>query len=179
MAKLDEELVAAFIVEKFKVTQAEAWEFVDSVKQRAKEEVLEKEPSGERKKKEYVVVVYDPEKKLNLDNYSAFVVEKLPTTVLENGSTIPDSTSDREWGDLELTNLLEVSIKEAKRKYSKKGPYNSLADIVQYAPAKLLKSAGLKFISKNPSSIITFSSDNLKNEEDDMLELSNTSMFIQ
>lgn len=178
MAKLDEELVAAFIVEKFKVTQSEAWDFIDSVKRRAKEEAAEKESSGERKKKEYAVVVYDPEKKLNLDNYSAFIVEKVPTSILENGSSL-DSTSDRDWGDLELPNLLDVSIKEAKRKYSKKGPFNSLADIVQYAPAKMLKNAGLKFISKNPSSIITFASDNLKNEEDDMLQISNNTMFVQ
>ena len=38
MAKLDEELVAAFIVEKFNVTQSEAWEFIDSIKAQAKVE---------------------------------------------------------------------------------------------------------------------------------------------
>ena len=38
MAKLDEELVAAFVVEKFNVTQAEAWEFIDSIKAQAKVE---------------------------------------------------------------------------------------------------------------------------------------------
>lgn len=177
MAKLDEEFVAALIVEKFNVTQAQAWEFVDEVKNRIKAEPAEKGEGSERKKKEYVIVIADPNKALNLENYTGAIFEKLPSTVEENGSRI-ETSPEREWGDLETSNLLEVALGELKNKHSKKGPYECLGDIIELAPNKVLKKVGLKPITKSPVSLITFSSDKF-DKVDSFVTLNSAIDFIK
>lgn len=154
MAKLDEELVAAFVVEKFNVTQAEAWEFVDSIKAQAKVEAdAEAAEKSERKKKQYVIAISDPDNKLEdiLKKYTGYIIEKL---AINNG----------EWGDLELPDKLDDAIEEIKKKYSKKGPFKIMDDILCQPPNKYWKEKGLKLVSKNPIALIPVTLKNLKAE---------------
>lgn len=162
MAKLDEELVAAFIVEKFNVTQSEAWEFIDSIKAQAKvESDAEAAEKAERKKKQYVIAISDPKNKLgdSLKNYTGYILEKL-------------EVNDVEWGDLELPNKLDDSIAEIKKKYSKKGPFNIMDDILCQPPNKYWKEKGIKLVSKNPIALIPVTLKNLKAEIAEELEAS-------
>lgn len=152
MAKLDEELVAAFVVEKFNVTQSEAWEFIDSIKAQAKVDAeAEAAEKGERKKKQYVIAISDPKNKLadSLKNYTGYIIEKL-------------EVNDAEWGDLELPDKLDDSIAEIKKKYSKKGPFNIMDDILCQPPNKYWKEKGIKVVSKNPIALIPITLKNLK-----------------
>lgn len=156
MAKLDEELVAAFIVEKFKVTQSEAWEFVDEVKAQAKADAeAEAAEKGERKKKQYIVAVSDPENKYEnvLKDLTGYIIEKLPT-------------ADGEWGDLELSKKIDDCISEIKTKYSKKGPFECLDDLLNYVPGKYWKEKGIKLLNKKEqiSALIPVTLKNLKEE---------------
>ena len=154
MAKLDEELVAAFIVEKFNVTQSEAWEFIDSIKAQAKVEAdAEAAEKAERKKKQYVIAISDPKNKLKgiLKSYAGYIIEKL-------------EIDDVEWGDLELPGKLDDAIEEIKKKYSKKGPFEIMDDILCQPPNKYWKEKGLKLVSKNPIALIPVTLKNLKAE---------------
>lgn len=154
MAKLDEELVAAFVVEKFNVTQAEAWEFIDSIKAQAKVEAdAEAAEKTERKKKQYVIAISDPNNNLEniLKYYTGYIIEKL-------------ATNNGEWGDSELPGKLNDAIEEIKKKYSKKGPFKIMDDILCQPPNKYWKEKGLKLVSKNPIALIPVTLKNLKAE---------------
>ena len=175
MAKLDEELVAAFIVEKFNVTQAEAWEFIDSVKAQEKIDKEAKEASGERKKKEYVILIADPEGKLNVEDYTGYIIEKLPTSLKEDPSNIDDVSTERSWGDLESESFINAIKSTASSKYSKKGPFSCMGDLLSYLPNKVFKSAGMKVVSKNPISLIPIST----KFEEESLELTDNIEFLK
>lgn len=156
MAKLDEELVAAFVVEKFNITQTEAWEFIDKIKAQAKIDAeAEAAEKGERKKKQYVIAISDPDNKLgdSLKNYTGYIIEKL-------------EVNNAEWGDLDLQDKLNDSIPDIKTKYSKKGPFKTVDDILCYVPAKYWKEKGVKVVAKNPIALIPVSLDKLEDDEE-------------
>lgn len=151
MSKLSDTNVVAIAKKKFNCSDEEAWSFVDEViaEDKKEKELTESEPK-EKANKEFMVVYADPKAAMYEENanccHSGFIIQKLPA-INSEGDLVG-------WGDLDISERLDKLTEYAREKHRKKGPFECIADLLQYVPAKTLKEFGLKVVSKEPASIV-------------------------
>lgn len=148
MSKLSDTNVAAIAKKKFNCSDEEAWSFVEEVmaEDKKEKELTESEPK-EKVEKEYVVVVPGDDGSTRLEGRVGFILQKLPVMNSEGELT--------SWGDLDIDDRLDKLTEYAREKHRKKGPFECVADLLQYVPSKTLKEFGIKVITKDPVSVVT------------------------
>ena len=158
MSKLSDTNVAAMAEEVFQCSNDEAWDFVGKVIEADKKDKEAEDTEVKEKRQRYFMVVApnpeqtEPVVEMPLMGY---MIERLPTMHgVDEG--IPE-----EWGDLEIADVLERITTEMREKHSKKGPFESIGDLFEAAPAKLLKEYAIKLVSKNAVSLISARPGNL------------------
>lgn len=155
MPKLSEENVVAVLMEQFKATNDTAFEFCQTVKERDRKEKEEAAPK-DKVEKRFAVVIPDPKGELpkTLEKFSAYVIELLPTSVPENSLDYEDRGDLRELGENEIEDMMDLAVMDMRDNQPKKGPFESVHDIVNSISAKKLKTYGMKAIVKEPIAII-------------------------
>lgn len=105
MAKLNDETVVHWLVNEANMSDDKAWSAVMKMLER---EQADKEPKAPRARKEWLVVVADPNGVLK-DNLMGFVVQK---SAIRKDLDLNDSEEERMWGDQEAEDILERAFKD-------------------------------------------------------------------
>lgn len=171
MANLKDTNVAAVAEKMFDVSSDKAWEFVAEVQAADRKEKEEnKQDKGERREKEFMAVIVDPEGKFKTT--TCFIVEKLPTL---HGST---QGLEEEWGMEEFDSVIDNIVAEARTRYKKKGPFECLGDVLEFLPAKFLKEYGIKPVSKQPVCIMGSNPESLYNDDREKHDINDNVSYI-
>lgn len=119
-------------------------------KARQKDE-QEKSPSeaGKKEKKDWVVVINDPEGNVP-DDLQVWIAQKGTYIDKESGALL-------KWGDLDVADRLKACKEEMQanpRLMKKLGSIDSLADIFEFLPGKTAKQEGIVVKTKEPVALI-------------------------
>lgn len=102
-----------------------------------------------REKKDWVVVINDPEGKVP-DDMQVWIVQKATYTDQESGALL-------KWGDLDVTSRLTACTKAMRdnpKLMRRLGSIDSLADIFEFIPGKTCKDEGIIVKTKEPVALV-------------------------
>lgn len=149
--KLSEENIK-LVCEELGIDPAVVETLIYKAKKRDEEEKVPSE-KGKKEKKEWVVVVNDPEGKIP-DDTSVWIIQKSAYIDEESGALL-------KWGDLDVDKRLKACAKAMRdnaRLMKRLGSIDSLADIFEYAPGKTCKEEGVSIKTKEPVALVRVNS---------------------
>lgn len=152
--KISEENIKLVLAE-LGIDPATAERVVYEAKKKDEQEKLPKDPR-QKEGPDWVVIVNDPENKIP-DDTTVWVLQKKRIDDEEQGQ-------QTKWGDLEAETRLRAccsAMRDDARLMRRLGSVDCLADVLEYGPARLMKSNGVVVKTKTPVALVKVVGDNV------------------